>query len=315
LPEAAREWDRCALSIGNFDGVHRGHQQILDRLKMQSRALDLPSVVLTFEPHPVEFFMPDREPFRLSTIGQKLALLSHYGVAHPTVLRFDAELSRLEGDEFLDRVVFAALRPSVVVVGYDFHFGKDRRGTPSLLAETGREAGVLVEVHEAVAAGDQIISSSRIRRCVRDGEVEEARNLLGRPFAISGEVVHGAGRGQGLGFPTANVAAATGLLPANGVYATYLQDGGHRWSSITNVGVRPTFGESEVTVETFVLDSRAPDDLNLYGRSVSVHLLRRLREERSFESKEALIAQIGRDVDECREVLESDAGDDIVGGG
>ena len=225
LEEAAGQWSECVLSVGNFDGVHRGHQAILKRLSAAGRELGLPTVVVTFEPHPVEFFRPERPPFRLTNGPQKLKLLRHYGVDVPVVLAFDEALSSLEPEVFARRCLFDALKPRQVLVGYDFHFGKDRRGNPERLLAVGLDAGVQVEVQRAIEGEGGVISSSRVRRLVAGGELDAVRALLRRPFAIQGTVVRGAGRGTGLGFPTANVAPAICLLPATGVYATYLEDG------------------------------------------------------------------------------------------
>lgn len=302
----------CVLTIGNFDGVHVGHQQILRLLSDRARELGTSSVALTFEPHPVRFFRPTAAPFRLSDWTYRKTLLAHYGVQHPLAIRFDKRLSELEPDRFVKEVVIEAFSPAEVVIGYDFNFGKQRRGTPELLASLCSDAGVKVIVQTPVESAGQTVSSTLIREVLADGDVASARRFLGRPVALFGLVVSGAGRGTGLGFPTANIDTEGLRLPAPGVYACLLSRNGETLKAITNVGYRPTFNEKGVTVETFIFDDRAPDDLNLYGERVGVHLIERLRDELRFPDKDALINQIQKDLAACRIILETDQSRDLV---
>ncbi len=313
----ARPFRGGALTIGNFDGVHVGHQAIVRRACDHAQAHDVASVALTFEPHPVRFFRPESPAFRLTTPSQKRLLLSHYGIKSPTVIKFDRSLARLEPEAFIDSVVIDAFQPKLVVVGYDFNFGRDRRGAPALLAERCRSASVPVEIQAPVEASAGVVSSTRIRKAIRAGDVDQVRSLLARPYALIGRVAAGAGRGKGLGIPTANLDPDSSLLPANGVYATRLEVSGDAggptvYEAITNIGVRPTFGEERVVVETLVLDESAPADLQLYGARVGVHLLTRLREERAFPSPADLLTQIDVDVARCKALHAMDACDDLV---
>jgi riboflavin kinase/FMN adenylyltransferase len=312
LPPAVEHLRGCALTIGNFDGVHRGHQAILSRIRQAASKPGVPAVAVTFEPHPVQYFRANYGPFRLTTPAQKLHLLSHFGIDAPIIIRFDRSLSDLEPETFVRKVICEAFRPSLVVVGYDFNFGKNRRGTPELCQSLLATAGIGCEKQRAFEVDKEIVSSTRVRRVIAEGDLKSARRLLGRPYTIVGTVTHGVGRGRGLGFPTANVEPETERLPATGVYATLLETGSHLWQAISNIGFRPTFGGNGVTVETFVLDGGAPADLDLYGEPVAVHILERLRDEQKFPSPQALIEQIGRDVTRCRVILAAEEGADII---
>lgn len=306
LQSRAGPWRGCALTIGNYDGVHRGHQALLRRVAEAARVRDVPALALTFSPHPVRFFRPDADPFQLTTREQKCALLRHYGIDQSLVIQFDTRLSQLEPAAFVGRVLQESLAPSVVVVGYDFAFGRGAAGTAETLQDLLGSDGVVTHIVPEFTLGAEVVSSTRIRDALDNGDVDRARGLLGHTHALVGRVAHGAGRGRGLGFPTANVRVENERLPANGVYATLLETDEQRWEAITNIGVRPTFGNGDVTVESFVLDPQAPDDLDLYGRRVAVHLLAYLREERRFPSSDALIEQIELDIDVCRQHLAED---------
>jgi riboflavin kinase / FMN adenylyltransferase len=312
LRRRAGQWRGCVLTIGNCDGVHRGHQALLRRVAEAASVRHTRAVALTFAPHPLRFFRPESEPFELTTLGQKRALLRHYGIDETVALRFDRELSQLAPEAFIELVLRQTFAPRVVVVGYDFAFGRGARGTPDLLRERLTADGVVTHVVPAITLGSDAVSSTRIRDALDAGDVARARSLLGHPHALVGDVARGAGRGRALGFPTANVAVENERLTANGVYATVLETADARWSAITNVGVRPTFGDSGLTVESCVLDPAAPSDLDLYGQRVAVHLLARIREERRFASADALIAQIHKDIAVCQELLAADAVDDFA---
>jgi len=302
----------CVLTIGNFDGVHVGHQQILGLLSRRADELGTCSVALTFEPHPVRFFRPEAAPFRLSNWTYRRALLAHYGVQHPLAIQFDELLSGLEPERFVNEVVIDAFSPAEVVIGYDFNFGKQRRGTPELLTALCRDAGVNVTVQAPVETDGQTVSSTLIREVLASGDIASARRFLGRPPVLFGEVVAGAGRGTGMGFPTANIKTEGLRLPASGVYACMLNWNQQTFKAITNIGHRPTFNETGVTIESFVFDDCAPGDLNLYGEHVSVHLINRLRDEMKFPDKNALISQIQEDLVQCKAVLEADSVRDLI---
>jgi riboflavin kinase/FMN adenylyltransferase len=307
-----RRWSGCALTIGNFDGVHRGHRAILEHIRATATQHNNVAVAITFEPHPVRFFRPQAAPFRLTTPSQKLTLLRRFGVDHPLFLKFDTSVAELEPEIFVRDVLLARFDPALAVVGYDFNFGKGRRGTPELLQTLFREAGREAHLQPAVHVEGQVVSSTRVRHAVGQGDVAEARALLGRPYALVGRIAPGAGRGHVLGFPTSNLACENELWPANGIYAGYLEVAGQLWAAATNIGVRPTFGESLRIVESFVFDRRAPADLDLYGQPVALHLTHRLRDELKFDAVDDLIAAMHQDVAQCQALLDVDDPSDVV---
>ena len=311
LHQLGRSLSGCALTVGNFDGVHLGHQTILSRLTEFASKNSCQAVAITFEPHPVRFFKPDIPPFRLTTPDQKVFLLVHYGVNTPIIVTFDTILSKLEPEAFVRQILHDVFHPQLVVVGYDFNYGKGRRGTPEILSAVASDLGMRVEVQEPVYFEQEVVSSTRIRKALRAGDVDLACQLLGRPHFLWGDVVKGAGRGRGLGFPTANLMPSTKLLPAHGVYATFLEIGEKVYRSITNIGVRPTFGESETTIESYVLDAES-EDLALYDLHAAVHLVKRIRGEQVFPSAAALIEQIDRDIAACRKILDDTSPSGLV---
>jgi riboflavin kinase / FMN adenylyltransferase len=284
-------------TIGNFDGLHRGHRAILERVLERAKATGGSSLLVTFEPHPLTILAPERAPRMITTRRQKLALLEETGLDFVLILPFTIELAAVEAERFVRDYLQEGLRVREVLVGANFNFGRGRVGNADLLVRLCADLGIRAErVPEILSLGSPI-SSSRIRRAVLSGEVELARDLLGRPFCIEGTVIHGAGRGVGLGFPTANLAPAHDLIPQDGVYVTetIVDEAAH--PSVTNIGSRPTFGEAPCVVESHLLE--APGDL--YGRAVEVRFLARLRQELRFESPQALIDQVRRDVEKARE--------------
>lgn len=281
------------LALGNFDGLHRGHQKIVERIERSAAERAGTSVVLTFDPHPPRVLRPDKAPALLMTKAQKIAALARAGVQAAAIVRFTEEMSRWEPEVFVRTVLVDWLRVAEVWVGADFLFGRDRSGNFSSLRALGAQAGFRVEKIDPVRYKDFVVSSTRIRRLVAEGRVDEAGALLGRPFAVEGTIVAGAGRGRELGFPTANLATDNELLPPNGVYATTATIDGRVLASVTNIGTRPTFGPSTgVAVETHLM-SETPD---LYGRTMGLGFVLRLRDERRFADADALRDQIAADV-------------------
>lgn len=295
---------RAVVTVGNFDGVHLGHQAILADVVREARQRQAPSVALTFEPHPVTFFRKgDEAAFRLTDAAQKERLLRQLGVDHPIALPFGPELAALTPEEFVGDILAGVLDSASVRVGYDFNFGRGRAGTPEVLRALGEARGMQVHIHPPVAEGGQVVSSTAVRRALQRGELAEASALLGRHHPLWGEVEQGDARGRRLGFPTANLSPGAGLLVPHGVYVTALVDrrSGARWPGITNIGVRPTFGDgAAVNVETFVLEG-LPPEADLYGTPVAVELLSWIREERTFPDPAALIAQIQLDLGVARQ--------------
>ncbi len=295
FPDEARpaRWHNPVLAIGNFDGLHRGHIKIIERVRRAAAERGGTPVVLTFDPHPPRVLRPDKAPPLLMTPPQKERALERAGVQGLAVVRFSHELARWEPDVFVRRVLVDWLRVAEVWVGADFLFGRERSGNFSLLRTLGQQAGFRVEKIDPIRYKDFVVSSTRIRRLVTEGRVEEAGALLGRHYAIAGVVVEGARRGRELGFPTANLETSNELVPPHGVYATFVTIDGVVHRAVTNIGLRPTFGEAMApSVESHVLDFHG----DLYGRDVEVAFVQRLRDERRFADVDALRDQIGADL-------------------
>ena len=313
FPEDSRPatWRSPVLALGNFDGLHRGHVKIIERIQRGALERGGMSVVLTFDPHPPRILRPDKAPALLMTKAQKLDALARAGVHGAAVVRFTREMSRWEPDQFVRTVLVEWLRVAEVWVGADFQFGRDRSGNFNVLRSLGATYGFRAEKIDPIRYKDFVVSSTRIRRLVAEGRVDEAGALLGHHFAIDGTVVEGAKRGREIGFPTANLSTTNELVPPNGVYATAVTIDGQLLPSVTNIGQRPTFGDQlATTIETHVIrfdsqrdgaaapppaqELRAPPDL--YGRNLHVVFVQRLRDERKFPNIEALQDQIAADV-------------------
>lgn len=290
-----------AVTVGNFDGVHLGHQALATVAVGDAGALGGTSVVLTFDPHPSRVLSPDRGPSALMTLSQKAEALGALGVDVLAILPFSRTVSELSPEDFARLVLKGAVGAQLVVVGGNFRFGQGRRGDVSALRELGERLGFRVEAVEPVLQEGSPISSSRIREALARGAVEAAGALLGRPFAVEGVVVRGAGRGRTLGIPTANLQSENETLPGRGVYAgvATLPQSGRARSAVVNVGRRPTFGGGETTVEAHLLDF----DEDLYGQRLCLEFHHRLREERAFAGKEGLLVQIRADIDRARRLF------------
>lgn len=289
------------VTIGNFDGVHRGHQALIATARELAR--DRRVVALSFDPHPVRFFRPELEPFELTTIPQRLELLEEHGADSALVVPFGEEIASKSPREFVQEILIETLRAEHVVVGEGFRFGNRRAGTTRVLEELGEELGFGVEVFEPVRDEGGVISSTRIREHVHAGRVEQIPALLGRPYTIRGVVVHGDARGRELGFPTANVSTPNGVLPPDGIYTTTLEAPAPfgALAAITYIGHRPTYEHNgERNIETFVLEWSGEEPLDLYELEVSVAFHEFIRPDQAFESSEALIEQMERDVTQAR---------------
>lgn len=297
------------VTIGVFDGVHRGHRALLERTIRRARTDGRRAVAVTFDRNPRAVVRPDEAPPALQVLDDKVAALLAAGIDHVHVLAFDADAAREAPRDFAARVLAGPLAARHVMVGQDFRFGHRAAGDVGLLRELGPDLGFTAEGVALVDVDGQVVSSSAIRAAVVAGEVGTAAALLGRPHRVSGTVVPGEGRGRTIGVPTANVEVVAGLaMPAIGVYATRVAPRepdstpgavGESWASVTNVGTRPTFDGEGVTVEAHLLDA----DVDLYGREVVVDLVERLRGERRFDGVDDLVAQIRRDIERGRQVL------------
>src|SRR5215813_12394633 len=296
FPEDPRptHWRQPVLALGNFDGVHRGHRKILERVRRVAGERGSTAVVMTFDPHPPRVVRPDKAPPLLMTKPQKLESIADAGVQGAAIVRFSAALSRWDPETFVRTVLVDWLHVGEVWVGANFLFGHDRSGNFSMLRVLGGRYGFKAEKIDPVRYKDFVVSSTRIRRLVGEGRVDEAGALLGHQYFVDGSVMRGDQRGRTIGFPTANLCTENELVPPRGVYATTTRIGGVVRASVTNIGVRPTVDDSgRTTIETHIFNT----DRDLYGQSVRIGFVQRLRDERAFDSLDALRAQIDAD---CR---------------
>lgn len=294
----------CVVTIGNFDGVHLGHRHVIARahgLAHSMGAAALPVVVVTFDPHPMSVVAPDRTPQRLTSLEVRIALLKQSGVDHVYVLAFSAEMSTWTPEQFVQRIIVDQIHAAGVVVGENFRFGHKAAGDGDFLRDAGRRFGFVVEAVSLEGDGTPW-SSSLVRESLAGGRVEQAAALLGRPHEVSGHVVKGDQRGRELGFPTANIPAPDGLVvPADGVYAGWLScDGSEPMPAAVSVGSNPTFGGVDRRIESYVLDR---DDLDLYGKNVTVSFVTKIRDQVKFESVGALVGTVREDVAQTRILL------------
>ena len=298
LRRGAPLFSASVVAVGVFDGVHRGHRRILSEARQMAAEAGWTPVALTFDRHPTAVLRPREKPPTLNTFEERMRLLLEAGARHVVVLEFDNELAQLEPEVFLREVVGGALGARGVVVGRDFRFGRGARGDAALLERAAGALGWKVRLIEAVLEGGERISSTRVRRCLEQGEVEEAARLLGRSYALEGVVVEGDKLGRKLGYPTANVAPAPGLaLPKDGVYLVEVRaEGEPVRRGLAVIGTRPSVGGERRTVEAHLLDFSG----DLYGRRLRLEFLSRLRDVLRFDSLDALKAQIALDVEEAR---------------
>ncbi|MGU3433447.1 bifunctional riboflavin kinase/FAD synthetase [Actinomycetes bacterium M1A6_2h] len=311
LDEVPADWGRCVLTIGVFDGVHRGHAQLIGRAVKAAAARGIPSVLMTFDPHPMEVVRPGSHPAQLTTLTRRAELAEELGIDVFCVMPFTAEFMKLTPERYVHDILVERLHAAEVVVGENFTFGKKALGTVPFLEQAGRRFGFAVDGVNLLAEHTVTFSSTYIRACVDAGDVSAAAEALGRPHRVEGVVVHGDGRGRTIGYPTANVAPPMhAAIPADGVYAcwfTVLGAGpvvgtvksGKRCQAAVSVGTNPTFSGRTRTVEAFVMDG----DADLYGQHVAVDFVERLRGMEAFDSVDALVEQMDRDVVRAREIL------------
>jgi len=300
---SAEEWashfgddGRAAVTVGNFDGLHLGHQKILRSVRERAGATRQRGTVITFDPHPMRILRPENAPLMIQTLAQRLEGFERMGLEAALVLRFDRELAQVSAEEFMERILVRCLRAGCILVGANFRFGHLGAGDVRLLEEFGKHNGFEVEVVPPVEVGGQVVSSTAIRSAVAIGDVAGAIPLLGRAFSLSGEIRAGAGRGRTMLFPTLNLVPEQELRPKLGVYATESVVDGKIYSSVTNVGTRPTFDGTDVTIESHLLAFRE----NLAEGRMEVRFCARIRDEQKFSGPEELRAQIARDIEEAR---------------
>lgn len=288
----------CVATIGNYDGVHLGHQAVIRQLKRSAEVMNLPATVITFEPHPLEYFGSDRAPTRLTSFREKLEMLEQQGVDRVLCLRFQQSLADLSAEQFVKQILVNDLGVKRLIIGDDFKFGKGREGDFHTLEEFGKELDFDVIPTETHMLDGYRVSSSIIREKLSSSDFEEAQLLLGRYFSISGRVVHGAKRGRELGFPTANIDLNKRYVPLRGVFAVSIKGASDTTQlGVANLGTRPVFDEKKLLLETHIFDFNEM----IYGKHIKVEFFKRLRDEKKFSSIDALVEQISADRNAARD--------------
>ncbi len=289
----------AVIALGNFDGVHRGHQSVLSRGVEIAQRHGVSFGVMTFDPHPRIYFKPTTQLFTLSPLERKLELLAAFGIDFSSVLNFDSEFAALTAEDFIDEIICRQWQATHVIVGYNFFFGKGRGGSPQLLQELGAKRGFGVTVIEPASDDGEVFSSSSVRDLLRVGNVREAAEVLGHWWTITGSVERGAGRGTGMGYPTVNVMLEAGQALHHGIYASRVWVDGHRFDGAAYNGRRPTFDNGIAKLEVFLFDFNE----SLYGHRIDVELIDFIRPDEAFENAEALMAQMDKDCAQARDIL------------
>ncbi len=287
------------LTIGNFDGVHLGHRAIFRKVVRTARALQGTAAVLTFEPHPLRVLAPQRAPLRINTAAEKVRLVEASHIDLLLVLEFNRRFADLSAEAFVAELLVGKLGIRHLIVGYDYAFGRNREGNSDFLAAKSRQYGFTLEALEPICRAGEVYSSTRIRQALLQGDVAGVIAVMGRNFTLDGRVVHGAGRGRQLGFPTANLETDKELLPATGVYAVKVKWQGRLYDAVVNIGRRPTFANQEATLEIHLLDFQQ----DLYGQTLRIYFVERLRPEQRFASVEALKSAVHNDIEQARDCL------------
>ncbi len=294
-----KAYAKPVLTLGNFDGLHRGHRAILERVVERAGELGGTGMVLTFQSHPLEILAPHKSPPRLTTQDEKIRLLRNFGVQVLISVPFTAEFAQQSAEKFLDETIYKNIHPTEIIVGHDYAFGYHRKGTVLLLDKMQSAYGYRLEVIDAVVCDGVISSSTRIREKIAEGEIETANKLLGRVYSITAAVVAGGQKGKALGFPTANLAQQPKLISAVGVYAVWVSFKGRVFQGVANIGYQPTYGQHPLLVEVHMLDFKG----DIYKERLRVGFVARLRDEVAFAGEEELRDQIEKDVSRARQVL------------
>ncbi|PZA09484.1 bifunctional riboflavin kinase/FAD synthetase [Rhodopseudomonas palustris] len=294
----------AVVAMGNFDGVHRGHRAVIGACLDMARIKKAPALAVTFEPHPRKFFSPDVPQFRLTDETAKLRLLAGTGLDGAVILSFDAHRASTMAHDFIQQELIGRLGVQGIAIGYDFHFGKGRGGSPSMLVAEAPSLGIEVDVQPHVDFGDHPVSSSAIRKCLEEGHIAAATEMLGGPWFVTGQVIHGDKRGRDLGYPTANIRLDPECGLKHGIYAVRVGRNGRHYDAVANFGRRPTFDNGAPLLEVFVFDFSEP----LYGETLDIAFIAFIRDEEKFESIEALIRQMDDDSARARAALAADHG-------
>ncbi len=295
-----RQPKECVATIGNFDGVHLGHQLVLEQLKKTAKRFNLISTVLIFEPQPMEYFNSKASPSRLTRLREKLQQFSNYNIDRVVCLKFNQELANLSAIDFVDNILLKGLSAKKIIVGDDFRFAKNREGNYQYLLEVSQEKNFEVFKTDSYIEKGERVSSTLIRNALADGDINKANHYLGRPYTISGRVIHGNKRGKELGFPTINIELHRNLSPVSGIFVGYVHGIGEKsLDAVVYIGSRPVYKGERVLMEAHILEF----DKDIYGRHIQVELIDKLRDDEHITSEYELIAQIKRDVDETKKYL------------
>ena len=286
-----------AVTIGNFDGVHRGHQLVISQLRRVAEAAGLPTVVIIFEPQPIEFFAPERAPKRLARFREKIAYLKAHQIDYLLCLRFDAELAALSAEDFVQRILVDSLNTRHLVIGDDFHFGRNRQGNFQFLQQNSGRFGFQVDETETLLQDGERVSSTRVRDCIQRDDFDGAAALLGRPYSLSGRVAHGQKLGRQLGYPTINIKMGDKTLIVKGIFAVRVKGIDNReLRGVASIGTRPTVNGVDTILEVYILDF----DRDVYGYRVVVEFLHKIRDEEKFDTLEELSAHIAQDTEKAK---------------
>lgn len=300
LEELKEPLNNPVLTIGNFDGVHKGHIVLFEKVKELAKSINGQSVVMTFEPHPIKVMKPGNGPPIITPTKQKLKLISQSGIDVILSIPFTVQFASISAQDFIEDILVKKIGVREIVVGYDYNFGSGRKGGIELLRNLGKEIGFKVHVVEPIHLNNTLVSSTSVRNLVQAGDLVEAKRLLGRDYQISGTVTKGAGRGgKVLGFPTANLLPEDELIPKKGVYAVRVEMDTGEYYGVCNIGNNPTFGANPLSIETHLFDFSG----DILGKEFTIRFIRRLRQEKIFSSKEELAAQIKEDIKSVRELF------------
>jgi riboflavin kinase/FMN adenylyltransferase len=299
LKEIATPFPRSVITLGNFDGLHLGHQELIRKVIRRAKETGSRSIVVTFRPHPLKILAPEKCPPLISIYEEKIKLFEKLGIDILVKIPFTLEFAKMSPGDFVKGILCDMLGAKELFVGFNYRFGRGREGNIATLKALGERLGFTVREVEQVSLNGEVISSTKIRHLLRDGEVEHAARLLGRTYTITGIVVKGDGRGKSLGFPTANIAPKHSIIPAHGVYAVRLFVRDRFYDGIANIGMRPTFDKNVLTIEVHVFDF----DEDIYGEDISLYFIGKIRDEKKFGSADELIRQIRRDVGIARDLL------------
>jgi len=299
LSKITERFAKSVITLGNFDGIHLGHQELVRMVIRRAREINGQSMVVTFRPHPLKVLAPEKCPPLISIYEEKIQLFEKLGIDVLVKIPFSLLFAEMTPRDFVKDILCDVLGAKDIFVGYNYRFGKGREGTTQTLKQMGREYGFNVHEVEQISLNGEVISSSKIRQFLKDGEVEHAARLLGRPYAITGIVIKGDSRGKTLGFPTANIASKHIIIPSNGVYTVRILVRDNYYHGIANIGIRPTFNKEAQTLEVYIFDFNE----DIYGEEATVTFFHRIRDERRFPDSAALVRQIQKDIAEARYLL------------